>query len=259
MAAYTSIAAWQAAQSVGGGAERLWYHDWRLDSDADYDASPLSSIDGLTVSMSSNGEWGPNGGLGLRVIPAKAGSFTVTWANIGADLMQRPLAHGDALVFELQHALASNPLTGDNSMIIGQVEPNSGYAHAYAGLFRQGGFSRNMRFRDNSGWPAGNSVLSDTYVGYRSTSHWVRTGATDVYCSTAELSADAPLSGTEGPFCFDIDGATYTKNSKTASKCDFSTAAGNFKFYMENAEGGGVPVRMEAAAIWLIPGTPNSA
>lgn len=241
---------------AGGGAERLWYHDWRLDGDANYNASPLTTIDGLSVAMSSTGVWGPDSGLGMVIAAGATGQIKIEWADVGTDLMARALTHGDTLVFEVQHALASNSLTGAYSSVLGQAQANTPTERTvFGGLFRVGATNRQMRLW-SAGWPPGNVVLSDNYAGYRSTSHWVRTGLCETFCSTSELSADSPLSGMEGPFQFGPEFA-YSKDLRTSSYWDFLTASGSFRFFQESVAGETAPVIMEAASIWLIPGSPN--
>jgi hypothetical protein len=255
----------------------LWDHDFTADPDADWNAAPPATIDGLTVTITESAApetpttWGPAGGNGLTMDNPAAttswGRLEVGWPDIGTDLMNRALTRADTLIFCSQHAVASWSIVTGGSKVVMEVfasppDENS----AWGPLDRIGGNNRSFRYWPG-GWPPV-TVLQDA-VQIRGGASIITTGSCLLYSTDNVLDTTAPPVGggttaEYGPIRFLCSGEVALGYDIAAagagrSRWDFESNNGGLWWMLQSSNGETAPILLERAQIWLLPGTPNVA
>jgi hypothetical protein len=248
----------------------LWDQDWTTYADADWNAAPPATIDGLTVTITDSGApttWGPDSGNGVEIAAGFWGRLEVSWPDIGTDLMNRALTRADALIFCSQHAVASWSITAGGSKVALEVFASPPDANsAWGPLESIGGNERSFRYWPG-GWPP-TTVLQDA-VQIRGGASVITTGSCSLYSTNNVLDTTAPPTGggttaEYGPIRFLCSGEVGLGYNIAAagagrSRWDFESNNGGFWWMLNSTAGETAPVRLERSQIWLQPGSPNVA
>jgi hypothetical protein len=175
--------------------------------------------------------------------------------------MGRTLESTDSLAFVCQNAVASTAPTVNNSHLTVEFIGADGVQVAYGGLAnRTGTPGQNLTFQMWNGFSPATTPTGGSLVGLRTVTAILTQDVVHYYGSDQAVTTDEPPYGT-GPYIIRpaaaVTATDGTVTAATSSKVwDFTNAS--FMWFMINPQAGeSVPLRLEHAQIWLIPGTPN--
>jgi hypothetical protein len=245
----------------------LWDHDFKAMGDTDWYGVSSATLSTLPVTLTDTGGgafvWGPDSGTGVEVQTAgKWGRIRVNWSDISA-LMDRTLESTDTLAFVCQNAAISSIPASQNSNV--QMEFANGNDVALGALRKNGSGvgDQNLAIGLWNGaalaWEPG--LYGGGLSGLRTCTALMSQDRVHFYASDQTVTTDEPPYGT-GPYIvrpyyapaiIDATAAVATQSKVW----DFSVAASYMWWMIQPIAGETVPMRLEHAQIWLIPGTPN--
>ena len=248
MAAYTSIAAWQAAQAVSGPVNLLDVDCTALAS-ADWIASPPSALGALTVTPSYTGSpsaWGPDGSTGIVLAGSGAmtGTLRIDWASVSS-MMVRALTDMDQLIFEIQCNATLGAATVDTTRAAIDVSVTANNNNGWAAIQRSNGGTKK---RQVSHYPSGDALL-DAATDMRCVA--LRCTETSVWGNVVTGVLGAAPTPTKTYY------VTSTTSQVLATAGAWSLEGTNsfLRIILQRGASETVATKIERVRLWLLPGT----
>ena len=252
MAAYTSIAAWQAAQAVTG-PELLVDLDCTAIPSANWLTSPPTTFGGIAIThtiTASPTTWGPDGSTGIVLTGVGNIKIDFTWAALATALMNRTVSNADRFVFELDVDGYGAATVNTTKAVVG-VTKDTDDNNSWVSIEKSADGNRETGLWNGA---SVNKNLVGTLPGARTMSLWVTPVNAFGNVSDSAMASDRPLAATV--YANQTSGAVELA---VAGAWNFETAASFMRLDFKRATAETAVVLIKRFRVWLIGGTPNSA